>query len=264
MPTSSTSKSLAAALLALACVAPAGAAIFGDDEARRAIIDLRARMEQQNAESQRRLAELAARLDRLETASGASSRGALETGAQMEQMRQEIARLRGALEQQANELATTQSRLKDQYAEVDGRLKRFEPVQATVDGRAVVVDQTEKRQYEQALERFRAGDFRVAATGFERLLATAPQSPYAAGSRFWLGSALFGLKDWKGAVAAHQALLAQAPDHPRAPDAMLAIASAQLEQGDKRAARATLQGVLDRHGNTPAAEAARERLAAIK
>jgi TolA-binding protein len=59
-------------------------------------------------------------------------------------------------------------------------------------------------------------------------------------------------------------MLARFGDHPRAPDAMLNIGLAQLESGDRRAARATLQTLVDRHPDTPAAQIARERLAALR
>lgn len=257
--------SLLVAVLAAAVPSPAGAAIFADDDARRAIVDIRARLEQQQqsiAQLTQRMTDALARLERIEGAY-ATSRAQLEQAAQLEQLRTEIARLRGQLEVQVNELAGVQRRQRDLFEGVDARIKRFEPVQVTIDGQAVDVDPAEKRGFDAALAQFRAGDFRASHAAFQQFLAQYPGSPYAQNAQFWAGSAQFALKDWKAAIASHQALLARHPDSPRAPDAMLAIGSAQLELADRAGARDTLQSLVEKYPTAPAAETAKLRLAAM-
>lgn len=255
---------LAFALLAAASV-PAHA-LFSDDEARKAIIDLRGRLELQNRETTSRINELGSRLEslgqRLERLEQVS-RGQLELQNQIEQLRQELARLRGQLEVQTNELSKTQRSQRDLAADLDGRIKRFEPVAVNVDGRQVNVDPAERRAYDGALAIFRGGDFRGAQSAFQQFSAAYPQSPYGPNVQYWLGSSQYAQKDNKGAIATLQAFAQKYPDHPRAADAWLTVANAQNESGDRKAAAETFKLVVDRYDGSGAAQTARERLAAL-
>ncbi|HWS75066.1 MAG TPA: tol-pal system protein YbgF [Quisquiliibacterium sp.] len=253
----------AASLLAALAVAGAGLfstapahALFEDAEARRAIIDLRGRLETQSRE----MAQLAAKLDRLEQ----SSRGQLELQTQIEALRQEVARLRGQLEVQANELAQAQRAQRDLFSQVDSRLKRVEPEQVQIDGRTAAVDPEERKLYEASLAQFRAGEFAKSAAGLQQLRSRWPESAYTANALFWQGSAQFALKDYKASIASHQSLLARFPDYPRAADAMLNVGYAQAESGDRKAARATLEGVVGKYPGSQAAQLAKDRLATLR
>lgn len=257
-----TSRSTLAALLvgaALLLPRPA-AALFEDDEARKAILDLRARVDVMSRDYAAQLRELAERVERLEQ----RSRGQLEIQNQIEAMRQEIAALRGRVEEQTNELAKTQREQRDMVSNIDTRIRKFEPVQVVIDGKPATVDQNERRAFEAALAEVRAGDFRNAQTSFRAFSAQYPDSAYAASAAFWLGSSQFALRDYKGAISTHQALLAKYPESPRAPDSMLNLAYAQIESGDKRGGRKTLETLVERYPSAGAAQAARDRLAALR
>lgn len=232
------------------------AGIFEDDDARRSILDLRTRVDGLTRDNARRLEDLAARLERLESASG----GQLTLANRIEELRREIERLRGELELQSNELAATQRRLRDQYAEVDSRVKRFEPIQVTVDGQSFSVDPMERRAYDGALALFRAGEFRNALVGFDALIAQFPQTPYAIQATYWSGVAQYALKDWKSAAETLQSLIRRHPNHPRVPEAYLRLGGAMLELGDYRLARRTWESLIDRFPSSPQAAEARERL----
>jgi tol-pal system protein YbgF len=220
-----------AALVALLLLAGAPAhALFQDDGARKAILDLRARVDQ--------LAnDFEARLSRLEQV----SHGQLQLQSQIDAMRQEIASLRGQIEVQANHIAKTQKQQRDLATSIDSRLKRFEPVEVTIDGKTATVDQAERRAFEAALAMFRSGDFNAARGAFEAFLVQYPDSPYVPSATFWLGSSQFALKDYAAAIETHANLVARHPENPRAPDAMLNQAYAQIESGKKAAGRQTLQ-----------------------
>jgi len=257
----------AASLAALSGLHPgAQAALFSDDEARKAILDLRGRVQVMEQETGQRLdalaqqvSELGARVERIDH----TARGQLELQSQLESLRQEVARLRGQLEVQSHELATAQRQLGDQLATVDTRIRKFEPVAAEIDGRAVTVDQAEKRAFDAALQLFRAGDYRGALAAFQSFRSQYPESPYLPGVLFWLGSSQFALKDYKGAIASQQALLARYPENPRAPDALFNVGYAQAESGDRKAARTTLEQVVSKYPDSQAAQRARERIASL-
>src|SRR5262245_37015824 len=107
------------ALLAIAVLAAQPAhALFGDDEARKAILDLRKQvqdMEKRLNDTQGKGNDLGGRMDRLEGA----QRGSLEIANQLDALRQDIARLRGQVDQVTNELANQQKRQKDFYTDID-------------------------------------------------------------------------------------------------------------------------------------------------
>ena len=58
--------------------------------------------------------------------------------------------------------------------------------------------------------------------------------------------------------------MASAPESIRVPEALLSIANCQVELKDSKAARKTLDELIKSHPKSEAAQAARERLAALK
>lgn len=241
---------LAAALAVTAFTAPvqARAGLFDDDEARRAILDIRARIDAVNA-----------RVD-----AKADKTTSLDLAGQNEQLRGEIARLRGQIEVLTNELTNEQRRQKDFYADLDGRLRKVEPQRMTVDGREVDVQQSEQQSYDAALAQFKASDYKGAAQSFSAFVRSYPQSGYAASAQYWLGNALYADRDYRGAIAAQQTVVTKYPDNPKAPDAMLNIASCYIELKDKVAAKKALETLVGQYPDSNAAQTARQRLVALK
>ena len=137
---------LAAALLLWGAVAAPAQALFGDDEARKAILELRARVSEMENKLREKDAELGARIERLE----AANRAQLEFANTVDAQRREIATLRGQVETLTNELATMQKRNRDLYADLDARLKAFEPLSTTIDGKPATVDRAEQAAYDAA------------------------------------------------------------------------------------------------------------------
>ncbi len=262
-------RSLAPMLLAASLV-PVGTpahAIFGDDEARKAVLEVRGRLEVLQRDTLRQLNELGRqqadieqRLSRLEQ----GQRVNIEQQNQIEQLRQEVARLRGQIEVQLNDLAQTRRQQKDLTVALDSRLKQFEPVQVTIDDRSVTVEQPEKRAYDAALDLFRASDFKGAIAAFAALLKSYPNTPYRPLSLYWQGGAHYANGDFKPAITTLDQLIRQFPDNPRVPDAMLIVGNAQADAGDRKAALQTYRAIGDKFPNTPASGAARERMAGLR
>ncbi len=252
-------RTLAAAALAAAALFAGGAQaqLFGDDEARRAILDLRQRVEQQ------RLA-FGEELRRANEENATLRRSLLELQNQIESLRAEMARMRGQDETLARELSETQRRQKDVAMAVEERLRRFEPVQVNMDGREFSADPAEQKEFENALGTFRKGDFVAAQAVFSEFLRKYPNSGYRATALFWLGNAQYANRDYRGAIANFRALLQQAPDHPRAPEAVLSIANCQIELKDNASARKTLDDLVKAYPQSEAAVAARERLSRVR
>ena len=222
--------------------AAANAGLFEDDEARRAILDLRQRVDRQGEEIQN------------------FQRSLLEQQNQFEALRQETARLRGEKEELTQELRRAQELSQG----VDDRLKKFEPTTVKVDGVEFVADPAETKAYEEALAVFRKGDFGAASTVFNDFIKRNPKSGYVLPSLFWLGNAQYANRNYTNAISNFNTLLSKAPNHMRAAESMLSVANCQLELKDIKAARKTLGDVVKAYPHTEAAAAASERLAKLK
>ncbi|MBI5279210.1 MAG: tol-pal system protein YbgF [Burkholderiales bacterium] len=252
-------RSLLAAVLAAASLVaqPARAALFEDDEARRAILELRGRVEQQRQAN-------AAELQRLQDENATLRRSLLDLQRQIEELRSDSARLRGADETMLRELAEIQRRQKDITQGVEERLRKFEPVKVAVDGKEFTADPAEQRDFEAALATFRKGDFVAAQAAFSEFLKRYPASGYRPTALFWLGNAQYANRDYAGAIGNFRALIALAPDHPRAPEAVLSIANCQIELKQNPQARKTLDDLVKAYPQSEAAVAAKERLSKFR
>jgi tol-pal system protein YbgF len=250
-------RSAVLASAALLAASGASAALFDDDEARRAILELRGRVEQQRLAHERDL-----EAQRQETMQ--LRRSLLDLQAQIETVRGELARTTGQNEQLLREVADLQRRQKDIAAGVDERLRKFEPAKVSVDGKEFIADPNESRDFEAALAVFRKGDFPGAQTAFADFIKRYPQSGFRPTALFWLGNSQYANRDYRGAITNFRGLLAQAPDHPRAPEAVLSIANCQIELKDAAGARRTLDELIKTYPQSEAAVAAKDRLSKIR
>jgi tol-pal system protein YbgF len=239
--------------VAAACVvgsafvgAPAHAGVFDDNEARKAVLDLRTKT------------------DSLANQLSAAQRTILDQSNRIDQLNQQVATLRGQNEDMSNQLATLQKQQKDYYADLDARLKKFEPQQQTVDGVQGAVQPGETEAFNAASTQFRNGDFKSAAASFKAFVAKYPQSPYQPTAQYWLGNALYAQRDYKGSTAIWQNLVKTYPTHPRAPEALLAIANNQIEQGQKAAAKKTLEQIISEYAGTEVAQSAQSKMSQVK
>lgn len=237
--------------------ATAGAGLFDDEEARKAILDLRQRVDAVRLESEQSA-------NRAGEDSALLRRSLLELQNQIETLRSEMAKLRGMSEQMSRDVAEMQRRQKDVAQGVDDRLRQFEPGKVAIDGREFMAEPAEKRDYEAALAVFRKGDFSAAQTVFLDFLKRYPKSGYAPSALFWLGNAQYATRDYKEAIINFRALIAREPDHLRAPEAVLSIANCQIDLKDTRGARKTLDDLIKAYPQSEAAVAAKERLSRLK
>ena len=266
----------------LACMTTTQAALFEDDEARKAILDLRQRVEaqrkaieagigeslaQQAAEQQRLQAEQRRSGEELASLNSTLQRSLLELSGQIEALRGEIARLRGQNEQLARDVSEVQRRQKDiaeASVKVDERLRRFEPVKVSLDGREFQAEPAEKTEFEAALAVFRKGEFGPAQSAFGDFVRRYPGSGFRPAALYWQGNAQYAVREYKDAITTFRSFLAMVPDHPRAPDVMLAVANCQVELKDVRGARKTLTDLGTTYPQAEAAQAAKERLAKLR
>lgn len=262
-------------MVAVVWLGSAHAGLFDDEEARRAILDLRQRIEAGRQSSEAGLARLlASQTEAVRHGNEENAqlrRSLLDLQNQIEALRADVARLNGQNEQMGRDVLDLQRRQKDLVQGqqdlargVDERVRQLEPAKVSVDGREFSVEPAEKRAYDAALASFRSGDFAAAQSGFLGLLSRYPKSGYAPSALFWLGNAQYATRDYKEAISNFRIMLAAAPDHMRAPEALLSIANCQVELKDARGARKTLEELGRIYPRSEAAAAGKERLARLR
>jgi len=218
---SSRAAMLAVALALSALGSPAHA--FADDDARRAILELRQQIKQMNEQNQQARFQLAD---------------------QIEAMQQELASMRGQLERVRWELDVSKRSSEDQSG-----------------GSTIQVgNPQEQAAFDNPMGLFRSGKYKEAAAGFSKFLNDYPSSQLASEARFYQGSSMYASKDFKNAVQQLQGLVQAKPDDPRAADALLVVAASQIELNNMGGAKTTLQKIVKDYPQTSAAETAKSRL----
>lgn len=264
------------------CISSAQAGLFEDDEARRAILELRqkvdqmqqqsAQMQQQNVQMQQQNAEQlsatknenAVSIEQVNAQLTQLRRSLLELSNMIEGLRSELANSRGKSEQLARDLADAQRQQKDIVQGTEDRLKRLEPSKVSVDGLEFMALPAEIRDYDSALATMRKGDFAQALPAFSEFVRRYPASGYQPSALFWLGNLNYSQRNYKEALSHYRALVSASPAHLRAPEAMLSIANCQLELKDARASRKTLEELVKDYAESEAASLAKGRLAKMK
>ena len=272
-------RALVAALLLAA--SPAHAALFDDNEARARIADVDRRLAQTQKELEDRIAALEAQV---------KSQGLVDLFNQVEQIKSDIARLRGQAEVLTYELEQAQKRQRDLYVDLDTRLRKlesgpqagaetpppgagpvagnppgFSPPSPTPGGtpapaRPPSDPAVEQRAYDTALDQFKRGDYGGAIANFSGFVKNYPQSALAPSAQYWIGNAQYARKDYRASIAAQRLLVTNYPTSPKVPDALLNIASAQSDLNDNAAARRTLEELIAKYPQSEAAVKAKQRL----
>lgn len=246
---------LVVALATLGAAAGAQAALFGDDEARKAILDLRTQRTQDQDALNAKLTALSGQIDQLR-------RSLLEINAQLEQLRSEAAAQRGQNEVLARDVSEIQRRQKDLQQGIDDRVSKLEPQSVTLDGKTFQAEPDEKRAFEDALAQLRQADFNGGLASLNTFLKRYPATGYKESALYWLGNAYYGQRDYKQSITVFRSLLAASPQHARAPEALLSIANCHTELKETKAARKALDDLIKAYPDSEAALVARERLAA--
>jgi hypothetical protein len=134
--------------------------LFDDDEARKAILDLRARITQNDEQSQGAQRRAGGRQRAAAGADRGLRRSLLDLNNQLELLRGDLAA--AARQRRADlqrELADLQKRQKDLGQGDDERLRKLEPVKVTLDGREFCGRARRAQAYDDAVALMRGGDF---------------------------------------------------------------------------------------------------------
>ena len=141
-------------------------ALFGDDEARKAILELREKAQtMQNAQ--------------------------MQLVREIEMLRSQNAELTGRVEKLTNDLAQQQKSVRDLFSNLDKRTAAFESQLESVDGKSITVTPEERRRYDLALQLFSDGSYAQSHKILEGLIDDYPKTGYMPAALYWLGNAMF-------------------------------------------------------------------------
>lgn len=256
VPAARVRRAAGALVLGLGGLAWAGAAhadLFADNDARRAILELRQQVAQLQAQQQSQQAQVQQVRNSL-----------LDLSSQIDQLKGEIAQLRGQQDTATQQLDTALAKMQASQKDLSQRLAPLEPVPVQIGGKTYNVQPAEKAAFEQALASFRGGQFATSTTQFQAFIAQYPSSPYVGEAKYWLGNSLYGQQRYRDAVNAFQDLIQSQPDAQRVPEAMLGLASCQLELREVKSARLTLERLIKNYPQSEAAAAAHDRLSKLR
>lgn len=239
---SSISRTLLCGIISCSALTPqAHAAIFADNEARTAILDLRARYENMQRENQ-----------------------ALRTSIQ--NLEDQIDTLRKDMTQHRSRETQLQRDVTSLRETLDGINTTSNPSDTNTHealSGGSLTSAAESKNLDAVLAHFRNNDYTSARTELRQYLAESPTPEQRISALYWLGNAEYGLRNHHNAILHYRNVITQAPNHAHTPQAMLALASCQLELQDTPAAKATLTQLIKKYPNTKAARIAKTRIARL-
>jgi tol-pal system protein YbgF len=208
---------------------------------------------------------------------------------QLQQMQDEISRLRGIVEVQQNDIQQMKQEALDRYKDLDSRIGAGgapaapaannsasdggvnaggAPV-APAAGAAAQAPQTssepgdpakEKLYYDAAFDLIKAKDFDKASQAFSAFLRKYPNSQYAGNAQYWLGEVNLAKGDLQGAGQAFAKVSQLYPKHAKVPDSLYKLADVERRLGHTDKVKGILQQVVAQYPGTSAAQLAQRDL----
>ncbi|WP_339487322.1 tol-pal system protein YbgF [Pseudomonas sp. EL_65y_Pfl2_R95] len=202
---------------------------------------------------------------------------------QLQQMQDEIGRLRGMLEEQQNDIRQMKQENLERYKDLDQRLssgaagaaatqnssanganttsatQSTDNTQAAA-GASEADPEKEKLFYDAAFDLIKAKDFDKANQAFTAFLRKYPKSQYAGNAQYWLGEVNLAQGNLQGASQAFADVAQKYPQHSKVPDSMFKLGDVEQRMGDTDKAKSTFQQVIAQFPNSSAAQLAQRNL----
>lgn len=213
------------------------------------------------------------------TAAPTSAQG--ELFLQLQQLQEEVARLRGTLEEQQYEIQRLKQEGLERYQDLDSRLssagqapapaapatsgsQAAAPVAPAAPANGTPGDPAkEKLFYDAAFDLIKAKDFAKADQAFSAFLRKYPTSQYAGNAQYWLGEVKLAQGDLQGAGRAFAQVSQSYPQHQKVADSLYKLAGVEQRLGETGKAKGILQQVIAQYPGTSAAQLAQRDLARL-
>lgn len=200
---------------------------------------------------------------------------------QLQQLQDEVARLRGMVEEQQNEIQRLKQESLERYQDLDGRLangaaggaaQQNSPAgapsaagspsaQAPANASNEPADPAkEKLYYDAAFDLIKAKDFDKASQAFNAFLRKYPNSQYAGNAQYWLGEVNLAKGDLQAAGQAFARVSQAYPQHPKVPDSLYKLADVEQRLGQTDKAKGLLQQIIAQYPGSSAAQLAQRDL----
>jgi len=217
----------------------------------------------------------------------------------MDNLQNQIEKLRGDIEVQAHQLEELKQRQRDLYVDIDRRLVRLErnapgadagvagpgaassatpstaaPASAGKSASAAATpsaaDKTpataegEQQAYQNAFNTLRDLRYDQAVKAFRAFLGKYPKGRYAHIAQYWIGEAEYAQRKYKQAIVEYQKLIDNYPASPKLAEAMLKIGYSQYELKNNKAAEIILKQLIKSYPGTTEAGQAQNLLQKIR
>ncbi len=200
---------------------------------------------------------------------------------QLQQLQEEVARLRGTLEEQQYEIQQLKQQSLERYQDLDSRLsagaqppvqspavpvsgaQNAAPAQPPAANAAPADPATEKLFYDAAFDLIKAKDFAKADQAFSAFLRKYPNSQYAGNAQYWLGEVKLAEGDLQGAGRAFAQVAQSYPQHQKVADSLYKLADVERRLGNLDRARGIFQQVVAQYPGTSAAQLAQRELSRL-
>lgn len=210
---------------------------------------------------------------------------------QLQQMQDELARLRGMVEVQQNDIQQLKQEGLERYQDLDRRIgtgggaqapatggadnnsasgdnsaggNSASPTDAAPPAPAASADPgdpaKEKVYYDAAFDLIKTKDFDKASQAFNAFLRKFPNSQYAGNAQYWLGEVNLAKGDLQGAGQAFAKVSQLYPQHPKVPDSLYKLADVERRLGHTDKVKGILQQVVSKYPGTSAAQLAQRDL----
>ena len=269
--------------LGLAVTTASHAALFDDTEARKRILELENKQTSDHDAQQKAITDLTRtqqsldkRVQSLEAL--INGKGLLDMQNQLEQIRQDVAQLKGDLEVVTHQLEDMRTKQNAVYTDLDTRVRNLETLaQSVTNGQTSTpganggngntkadVPQQELSAFAEAESLNQAGKYKEAFNAYDAFLKNYSGSKLTPDALYGMGYVQFALKSYKSSAATQQKFLDSYASHSLAPNAMLNLANSQIQLGQIPAAKKTLKELIAAYPSAEVTSSAQKRLKVLE
>ncbi|MBF5040746.1 YbgF trimerization domain-containing protein [Methylophilus glucosoxydans] len=260
------------------------AALFDDTEARKRILELETKQGADYDAQQKAITDLTRTQQSLDRRVQSlemliNGKGLLDMQNQLEQLRQDVAQLKGDLEVVTHQLEDMRTKQNASYTDLDTRVRKLETLaQSVTNGQGLPVagasgttgdvkadvSQQETSAFAEAESLNQAGKYKEAFNAYDAFLKTYSNSKLVPDAMYGMGYTQFALKSYKSSAATQQKFLESYATHPLAPNAMLNLANSQIQLGQIPAAKKTLKDLIAAYPSAEVTPSAQKRLKVLE